>query len=177
MKPILTYLFLVMFFLTNAQTKKEKTTKAIDSINFILKKQNLTASKKLKNLKQLIDLHILNKDKEELIIINNKMQSLALKEKDTFYLAMYHKANAIINQFRGNSKKEVNNLKKTIATLNSIKHNPNKNCDLISPLSEDSINNSIILLITLLWISRKFLITTAVGSANNLQPTQIFLRS
>ena len=62
MKTTLTYLLLVLFLFTNAQTKNHRATKAIDSINYILKNQTLTSSDKLKNLRGLIKLHLYNND-------------------------------------------------------------------------------------------------------------------
>jgi len=126
MKTTLTYLFLALFFFANAQSKEEKTTKAIDSINFILNNQALTSSEKLNNLGNLINLHLINNNLEKLTSINNKIQSLALKENDTFHLALSYKGKSIINTLNGNLNKGVVNLKKTISILNSINNHPNK---------------------------------------------------
>jgi len=126
MKPTLTYIFLVLFFFTKAQTKKEKTVKAIDSINLILKSNTITPSERLNSLGVLINLCITNNDLGKLKSINNEIQSLALKEKDTFHIALSHKGNAIINTLNGNFNKAITGLKKTISILNSINSHSDK---------------------------------------------------
>jgi len=126
MKTTLTYLFFVFFFFSNAQSKKEKATKSIDSINLILDNQILTSTEKLNNLGKLINLHLVNNDLEKLTRINNEVQALALKEKDTFHLALSNKGNAIINILNGNFNKGIIYLKKTITLLKSINNHPSK---------------------------------------------------
>ncbi len=130
MKTTLTYLLLVLFLFTNAQTKNHRATKAIDSINYILKNQTLTSSDKLKNLRGLIKLYIYNNDIEKLTNINNEIKSLTLKEKDTFHLAISRKIDAVINILEGNLHEGNINLKKTITTLKSLNYHPDKRLQL-----------------------------------------------
>lgn len=130
MKTTLTYLLLILFLWTNAQSNEKKTIKAIDSINSLLNNQTLTSSERLNSLEELINLYLIQNDLKKIINTKNKIQSIAIKEKDTFHLAISYKANALVNTINGNFDKGIMGLKKTIATLKSIKDHPDKRMQL-----------------------------------------------
>ena len=132
MKISLTYLLLVLYLFTYAQSKEDKTITSIDSINRILKNRSITSSAKFENLGTLIEIYFSNSDIANLEKFNNELYLLALTEKDTFQLAISYKASAIIYSLKGERDKGILEFKKTIKTLNSIKFHKNKRAHLQS---------------------------------------------
>ena len=132
MKTTLTYLLLILYLFSNAQSKKDKTKTCIDSINRILENSTLTSSERFKNLGNLMNLHLSNNDIVKLEKTNNDIYLLAIKEKNAFQLAISYKANAIIHSLKGELNNGIIGFEKTIKALNNIISHKNKRAQLQS---------------------------------------------
>ncbi len=132
MKTSITYLFLILFFFTNAQLKKDNIKTSIDSINHILKNNTLTSSERFENLGNLMNLHLSNNDIVKLEKTNNDIYKLALTDKNDFQLAISYKANAIIHSLKGELNNGILDFEKSIKALENIKFHKNKRAQLQS---------------------------------------------
>jgi len=126
MKKLITYILLGLSTFTYSQGKSKKIKKSIDSIKHILENETLSSKSKVKNMRVLINLYIYNNDLDKAININKKLSLLAIKEKDTFSIALSHKGYAIINTLKGEPKKSIDDFKTAIKILNSLKQHLQK---------------------------------------------------
>ncbi|MFD0962668.1 tetratricopeptide repeat protein [Pseudofulvibacter geojedonensis] len=136
MKKFVLYLLLLMsfsIFSQNSNQYREDDLKRIDSLKTLLENKNLTTRERVQFLEDLTYTYFLNNETQLADKYINKIEQIAIEEKDTISLAISYKGKAFISYRKGEDKDKIPNLKKAISLFSNYKGNfPNKNQQLYS---------------------------------------------
>lgn len=124
MKTITLYLFLFLSLSSFSQinnTVQKDNSRKIDSLKRLLENKSLTPKERINYLGNLTDMYLFNNDINQASKCVNEIEKIAIRTKDTIFLATSYKGKAIISTRKGEYKDRVSNMKKAIQLYSSYK--------------------------------------------------------